>query len=66
MLYKDLVLQVVKKRLQSDISQKEMAKKVNCTPVSMNHYENGKREMPGFIFVKYAEILGFELRLLIK
>jgi transcriptional regulator with XRE-family HTH domain len=61
-MFKSLILI----RKEQGISQKEMANILNVTSVSLNRYEKNKREIPHRLLVKYADYLGYELRLLKK
>jgi len=44
----------------------DMAFELGISSVSLSRYERGKRDMPYRIYVKYAELLGFEVREILK
>jgi transcriptional regulator with XRE-family HTH domain len=57
---------LVELRKKSDFNQKEMAKKLGLTKTTMNRYENNSRKISSELQDKYAEYLGYELKLMVK
>jgi transcriptional regulator with XRE-family HTH domain len=57
---------LVEQRRKSEISQKSMAKKLGLTNSTMNRYEKGNRGISAELQDKYAEYLGYELKLMVK
>ena len=45
-------------RLKSDISKKDLAKRIDVTPMAITHYESGMRKPDMVIIKKMAEVLG--------
>lgn len=57
---------LVELRKKSGISQKEMFKKLDLTKTTMSRYENGSRKISAELQDKYAEYLGYEIKLMVK
>lgn len=53
-------------RKQQKITCKSMASKLNVTPLTLRRYELDQRPIPFCIIVKYADILGYELKFMLK
>jgi transcriptional regulator with XRE-family HTH domain len=52
-------------RRHSEITQKKMAKLLQCTTTSLNRYEQGNRNISAEKQDEYAKILGLELKLMV-
>jgi len=57
---------LVELRKQQKIKQKIAAKHLEVNDDTMSRYEAKKRKMPHDLLVKYANYLGYEIRLLKK
>ena len=53
-------------RKEKKIDQKHMLSILGVNATTMSRYESGIRRMPHDLMVKYAEYLGYEIRLLKK
>ena len=53
-------------RMSNKVRQFRLAKHIGITSVTLSRYENRNREMPLDVALKYAEFLGYEIRLLKK
>jgi transcriptional regulator with XRE-family HTH domain len=55
---------IERKRLS--VKQKDIAKHLGCTAATLNRYEKGNRDISSAMVDKYADYLGYELKLMIK
>lgn len=62
----DLVKYLSDTRKQRGIEQKHIVLRLGVTGTTLSRYEQGKREMPFKVLRKYAEYLGFEIKLMVK
>jgi transcriptional regulator with XRE-family HTH domain len=58
--------QLIQIRKEQRYHQKDVAKKLGVTYAMMSHYETKKRKMSHELIVKFADFLGYELRILKK
>lgn len=47
-------------RLEKELSQEEMAKKLEISPNGYRNYESGKRLLPTDVLIKVLQIRGYE------
>lgn len=57
---------LVEQRCKSGINQKAMANALGITKSTMNRYEKGNRNISADMQDKYADKLGYELKLMVK
>lgn len=57
---------LIEERKKAKINQKSMAKLLKISPESLNRFEKENRKQNINVVIDYAEIIGFELRLLKK
>ena len=57
---------LVNQRKSRNIKQKDVANFIGITPTALSRYENGETELRMCHIEKYAEFLGFEIKLLLK
>lgn len=62
----DIIEDLKQVKKSNQVRQYKLAKHIGITPVTLSRYESDKREMPLIIAVKYADYLGYEIRLLKK
>jgi len=62
----DIFNYLIEQRKQRKIKQENLAIFLKVTKVTISRYENKKRDMPYRLMVKYAEFLGYELKLQVK
>jgi hypothetical protein len=62
----DIVEFLIRQRKQQRIDQKSLLHRLKITAVTMSRYENKSRPMPLIIVEKYADEMGFELKLIAK
>lgn len=58
--------QLIQIRKEKKITQKEVAKHIGVNKITVGRYENRIRAISGEQLIKYADLLGYELRLLKK
>ena len=56
-----LGLYIKSRRKNLDMTQKQLAKKVGVTDVTISRYENGEREPSFTEFIKLCEVLGMKV-----
>jgi transcriptional regulator with XRE-family HTH domain len=61
-----IIDKLVEIRKEKGINQKVMAKALKLSPGSLNRFEKGNRKVDLDTVEKYAEELGYELRLMVK
>ena len=57
---------LIQQRKLRYISQEKLADYLGITLTTLSRYENGKREIPFNLVVKYADYVGFELKFTLK
>jgi transcriptional regulator with XRE-family HTH domain len=57
---------LIAQRKERRIKQKDIASAIGVSSTALSRWENGKSELKHEHIVKYAEYLGFELKLMIK
>jgi transcriptional regulator with XRE-family HTH domain len=57
---------LAEQRVKLGIKQITIAKELSVTKTTMSRYESGKRDIPSSLLDKYAEYLGYELKLMVK
>lgn len=62
----DILDSLIQIRKDKKIDQKHMLIRLGITATTLSRYESKKRDMPFDIMVKYADYLGYEIRLLKK
>jgi transcriptional regulator with XRE-family HTH domain len=62
----DILMSLIQIRKDRKTEQKITALYLGITQTTLSRYENGIREMPWKLIIKYAEYLGYEIRLLKK
>lgn len=62
----DILDSLIKIRKDQKTDQKSMLQRLGVTATTLSRYESKKRPMPFNVMVKYAEYLGYEIRLLKK
>ena len=62
----DILENLIQIRKEKKIDQKHFLHTLGISATTMSRYENKKREMPHSIMVKFANELGYEMRLLKK
>jgi transcriptional regulator with XRE-family HTH domain len=62
----DIRKKLLNQRLERHIKAKKVAKYIGISPVSLSRYENGRTELKFEHLQRYAEFLGFEIKLLLK
>jgi transcriptional regulator with XRE-family HTH domain len=63
---KKLFEQLIRERKIRKVKQKDMAKHLNISPWTLNNYERGRRRISLDFAEKYADYLGYELKLMLK
>ena len=53
-------------REDSDLTQEELATKLNLTQRAYSHYENGNRDIPLEVLIKVADIFGVTVDYLLE
>ena len=62
----DILTSLIQIRKDQKIDQKSMLMRLGITSTTLSRYESKTREMPFNILKKYADCLGYEIRLLKK
>lgn len=62
----DILKSLIQIRKEKRIDQKELLSSLGVIASTLSRYETGKREMPFSVLLKYADYLGYEIRLLKK
>jgi len=62
----NIINKLTQERKMRYISQTSMAQHLNITLATLHRYEIGKRKMSLELACKYADRVGFELKLLVK
>jgi transcriptional regulator with XRE-family HTH domain len=57
---------LVEIRKQKGITQADMSVTLKIGKTTLNRYETGKREISGTLVEKYAKVLDYELKLMVK
>jgi transcriptional regulator with XRE-family HTH domain len=61
-----IISKLTELRIKMNISQRQMAKALKCTPTTLNRYEKGKRRMYLDMVIDYANELGVEFKIQVK
>jgi transcriptional regulator with XRE-family HTH domain len=61
-----IISDLIQIRKDRKIDQKHLLRILGINKTTMSRYESGKRKMPFDIILKYADYLGYEIRLLKK
>jgi transcriptional regulator with XRE-family HTH domain len=62
----DTIERLVQERRMKHVTQKEIADMLNITTSTLWRYETRQRDISLDLAIKYAEIVGFELKLILK
>lgn len=62
----DIRKRLTEQRKKQKVCASRVARKLSITPASLSRFEHGKTMLKWEHLVKYAEYLGFELKLLLK
>lgn len=57
---------LVVQRGKNNVTQRQMAKNLKCSPSTLNKYEKGNRKMTAEMQDMYVEFLGLELMIIVK
>lgn len=62
----EIFSKLIRIRKDKRVDQKYLAQYLNITSTTMSRYESGKRHIPVDLLIKYADYLGYELKLMVK
>ena len=62
----EILKKLIQIRKEKGIDQKSMLHVLGITHTTLSRYESYKRKIPLDVLIKYADYLGYELKLLIK
>jgi len=60
------MVKLVEIRKQQKRTISDIAYEIGVNPVSLSRYERGIREVPYSVYLKYAGVLGYEVREILK
>jgi transcriptional regulator with XRE-family HTH domain len=61
-----ILASLIQIRRMKSVFQKDLLSDLGVTATTLSRYESGKRKMPHDMLEKYADSLGYELRLMLK
>lgn len=62
----DILSSLIQIRKEKKVSQDDLTGTLGINSTTLSRYESGRRKMPYDVLVKYAEYLGYEIRLIKK
>jgi len=62
----DNLASLIQIRKMKSVYQKDILSDLRITATTLSRYESGKRKMPYDMLERYADCLGYELRIMLK